>query len=472
MSLMQINNDELKYFSKLELARRDFFYYCNLRAPDFYREDRPYIKTLCNRMQEFYEGNDEVMIINVPPRHGKSRTAILFSEWLFGQNINEKIMTAAYNETVSTTFSKSVRNDINEIKAEPYKAVYSDVFPETRIKSGDGAMNLWSLEGGYSSYLATSPTGTATGFGCSFMIIDDLIKNALEANNARVLDEHWRWFTDTMLSRLEEGGKIIIIMTRWHSEDLSGRILDWCKEENKKYQHISMSAVVDEEKQEMLCPDILSYKTYIGKIKIMGEDIASANYNQEPIDLKGNLYTHFKTYKELPSSFSEIKAYCDTADTGKDYLCMLVFGIRNKEAYVLDIVYTQKPMEYTEKAVAKSLYENKVNVARIEANNGGRGFGRSVERILSEKYRTNRTKIKCFHNSKNKESRIISNSTWVMEHIYFPENWRIRWKDYYKTMIHYQREGRNKHDDAPDATTGVAETILEHQSTFKTFRGI
>ena len=87
-------------------------------------------------------------------------------------------MTGSYNETLSTMFSKNVRNDIQEEKADIYKPVYSDVFPDVRIKKGDGAVNLWSLEGGYNNYLATSPTGTATGFGCDLLIVDDLIKNA------------------------------------------------------------------------------------------------------------------------------------------------------------------------------------------------------------------------------------------------------------------------------------------------------
>ena len=108
---------------------------------------------------------------------------------------------------------------------EPGK-IFSDIFPNVRIKNGDGAMDMWSLENGYNNYLATSPKGTATGFGASIMIIDDLIKNAMEANNANVLDDQWTWFTATMLSRLEEGGKIIIVMTRWHSQDLAGRIIE------------------------------------------------------------------------------------------------------------------------------------------------------------------------------------------------------------------------------------------------------
>src|SRR5690606_28551656 len=176
----------------------------------------------------------------------KSFTGGHLAQWVFGINPSEKIMTGSYNETLSTVFSKQVRNSIQEIKADNNKIVYSDIFPETRIKHGDGAMNLWSLEGGYNNYLATSPTGTATGFGASLLIIDDLIKNAEEAFNESVLDKHWEWFTNTMLSRLEEGGKIIIIMTRWSSKDLAGRALEHFKEEGKKVRHINMKALQDD----------------------------------------------------------------------------------------------------------------------------------------------------------------------------------------------------------------------------------
>lgn len=444
--------------AKIELAKREFFFYCNLKAPDFYKEDRKYLVELCNDFQDFIQSDDEVLVVNEPPRHGKSRTAGLLVEWVLGNDQTQKIMTGSYNETLSTMFSKNVRNDIQEVKADQSKIVFSDIFPGVRIKQGDGAMNLWSLEGGYNNYLATSPTGTATGFGASLLIIDDLIKNAEEANNELVKEKHWSWFTDTMLSRLEEGGKIIIIMTRWASDDLAGRALQHFKDAGAKIRHICMKALLNPETHEMLCPEVLSYKSYQAKIKAMGADIASANYQQEPIDLKGKLYTSFKTYSgELPQ-FKEIRNYTDTADTGEDYLCSIDYGVTfANEAYILNILYTKEPMEVTEPATAEMLYKDDVDVSKIESNNGGRSFARNVERILQEKFDSNHTTIKWFHQSKNKQARIYSNSAWVMQHIYYPEDWKNRWPEYYNAMNRYQREGQNKHDDAPDATTGIAE---------------
>jgi predicted phage terminase large subunit-like protein len=416
-------------------------------------------------MQAFYESNELVMIINLPPRHGKSYTAAHFEKWVFGKNPGEKIMTGSYNENLSTKFSKAVRNGIGEIKADPDKIVYNDIFPDVHIQRGDGAMNLWSLEGQYDSYLATSPEGTATGFGASIIVMDDLIKKNSEAFNENLLQGHWSWFTDTMLSRLESGGKIIIIMTRWASGDLAGRATAHFQSEDTPCRILSMKAVQNEETREMLCEEILSYKDYRIKARLMSEEISSANYQQVPIDLKGRLYQHYKTYDDIPRNdkgkplFTAIKAYCDTADQGGDYLCNIIYGEYLKEAYVLDIYYTKDAMEVTEPETAKRLHELEVRIADIESNNGGRGFARNVERILREKYRSNRCKVKWFHQSQNKRSRILTNSTWVQDHIYYPRNWKERWPEYYKAMYKYQKEGKNAHDDAPDATTGIAEKI-------------
>ena len=449
--------------AKIELARREFFFYCNVKAPDFYKEDRQYLLDLCNAFQDFIQSDDEVMIVNEPPRHGKSRTAGLLVEWVLGNDQTAKIMTGSYNETLSTMFSKNVRNDIMEEKADENRIVFSDIFPGVRIKRGDGAMNLWSLEGGYNNYLATSPTGTATGFGASLLIIDDLIKNAEEANNELTKEKHWSWFTDTMLSRLEEGGKIIIIMTRWASDDLAGRALEHFKESGAKVRHISMKALQDD--GTMLCSEVLSRKSYEAKIKAMGADIASANYQQEPIDLKGRLYASFKTYEKLPedsngnSLLEGIYSYTDTADEGDDFLCTIIWGECLKEAYVLDVYYTKAGMEITEPETARRFYQFKVNRARIESNNGGSGFARNVLRILSEAFESNYTEVKWFHQSKNKKARILSNATWIMNHVHYPVNWRDKWPEYYNAMVKYQREGDNRHDDGPDATTGVAETM-------------
>lgn len=449
-----MNRDLIRLYAKIELAKRYFWDYCKLVAPDFYTDSRLFLHDLCDTLQRFYESDKKILVINMPPRHGKSRTATLLVQWLFGQNPHIKVMTGSYNETLSTTFAKQVRDKIWEEKTDGV-LVYNDIFPNTQIKQGEASAAKWALEGSeQTNYLATSPTGTATGFGCNIMIIDDLIKNAEEAYNETTLQKHVEWFINTMLSRTETGFKLIIIMTRWATGDLAGYILDNFDD----VEHINYKAVQDD--GTMLCDEILTAEDYEFKTKNMNVDIVKANYQQEPIDIKGRLYSSFKTYDGKLPQFREIRNYTDTADTGEDYLCSINYGVTFAgEAYVLDVLYTKDPMEITEPATAQMLVKDKVNVADIESNNGGRGFARSIERIMRGDLMSNYTVVRPFTQRTNKIARILSNSTWVMEHVYFPSNWRDRWPEYHEAMVKYQKEGKNAHDDAPDATTGIAEKV-------------
>lgn len=457
--------EALQFKASMELARRDFWHFCKLKAPDFYKEDRKYLKNICRELQSFYEDPEErVMILNEPPRHGKSRTAGLFAQWVFGVNPSEKIITGSYNEMLSTSFSRTVRNDILERKASKDKIVYSDIFPNTRIKRGSSAANLWSIEGQHISYLATSPGGTVTGFGASLMILDDIVKNAEEAMNETVLENHWTWFANTMLSRLESGGKLIIIATRWNTKDLSGRAIDHYKSIGTPIRLITEKALQDD--GTMLCDEVLDRKAYDLIVKTMGREIVEANYNQNPIDLVGRLYDMgFDTYKKLPvddkgnSVIEEICAYVDTADQGDDYLCGIIYAVYNHMAYVLDVYYTKDNMSITEPEMAKRFAEFKVTRAYIESNNGGRSWGRSVERIMRERHHYYRCFTDLFTQSRNKKARILSNATVAQKQIKFPVGWEVKFADFYRDVLAFQKEGKMAHDDCADAITGVVERL-------------
>ena len=445
---MKIIPNYVKEQARYELARRYFWEYCKIKASNFYKEDREYLKDLCNNLQNFIESDKRICVINMPPRHGKSRTAGLLVQWLLGKNNKYKIMTGSYNETLSTTFAKQVRDSISE-----EDGIFGNIFPDTKIKYGEASSSKWALNGNEeANYLATSPTGTATGFGCNLMIIDDVIKNSEEAYNENTLQKIIDWYNNTMLSRTESGFKILIIMTRWATGDLAGYIL----ENNKDVIHISYKAVKDD--NTMLCEDVLSKEDYIAKTQNMNKDIIEANYQQEPIDIKGRLYSKFLTYEyEKIPNFKYIMNYTDTADEGEDYLCSIDYGVSfNNQKYVLDILFTKEPMEITEPLQAKMMTKDKVGYSKIESNNGGRGYARNVNRELKE-LRNYHTIVDWFHQSENKKARILSNSTGVMNNVFFPVDWEARWPEYATEMKKYQKEGKNKHDDAADCTTGVYE---------------
>ena len=451
----------IKLEAKKELARRDFWYYCKLLGKkDFYNDRKEYLKDLCNQLQSFIDSNKKILVINMPPRFGKSYTATLFVQWLLGRNNKLKIMTGSYNETLSSTFAKQVRDMIATEQTQGV-TVYRDIFPDTKIKYGEASMNKWALEGSQvANYLATSPTGTATGFGADLIVIDDLIKNSEEAYNSNVLEKHIDWFTNTMLSRTEKGFKLIIIMTRWASNDLAGFILS----NYDDVVHINYKAINDD--GTPLDEGTLSLEDFEFKTKNMAKEIVYANYQQEPIDIKGRLYSEFKTYIDLPKEkIVKIASYCDTADTGDDFLCNIIYADCKDSAYILDVIYTKEAMEITEPLVAEAYKKFNVNVADIESNNGGRAFARNIERITRDKGNY-KTVIKWFHQSGNKIARILSNSAWVNANIYMPIDWKNKWSEFAKDIISYQKEGKNKHDDGPDALTGVAEKMANEGYTW------
>ena len=447
--------------AKIQKAQQDFWWFCKVMYPEFYRDDRTYLKDFCYTLQRFLEGDDEILVVNMPPRHGKSFSAQNLVKWWLGIHPEAKIMTGSYNETLSRTFSRNVRDTIAERKVKGGRIVYSEIFPKTKIKRGDGAANLWALEGQHSTYLATSPGGTATGFGCSLMIMDDTIKNAEEAFNEEALEKQWTWWTQTMLSRREAGAKVIIIMTRWSTLDLAGRALEHFGRIGAKLVHVNYKALQDD--GTMLCESVLSKRDFELAKEAMGAEIVAANYQQTPLDAQGRLYSGFKTYTKLPvddngnSLFEIICNYTDTADKGDDYLASITYGLYNGDCYVLDVYFTKDNMEITEPELAKRLYEHKVNKAWIESNNGGRGFARSVERILRDKYHWYKTYIDMFFQSKNKKARILGAATWVQQHVLFPEGWEFKWPDAYKDLMMYTKEGRAKHDDIQDCISGVYE---------------
>lgn len=447
--------DLVRREAQLELARRYFYDYCQTLYGEFYDDERTYLRDVCDRLQAFMEQNERrFLVINMPPRHAKSFTAKNFTEWLFGRNNRLKVMTGSYNETLSTTFARQVRNTIEERSAGG-KPVFRDIFPNTQVKYGEASASIWSLDGNnQKNYLATSPTGTATGFGANVILIDDIIKNAEEAYSALVLEKHWDWLTNTMMQRTESHDwKVIIIMTRWSTDDLAGRVLASYED----VELITYKAVQDD--GTMLCESILNRPDYDLKTKEMNRDIVEANYNQQPIDIKGRLFSDFTVYESLPEGQHKRWNYTDTADTGTDFLCSVDYIEHEGNVYVTDVVMTDEAMETTESSVAAMLDADEVNEATIESNNGGRGFARNIERILQDVHGNKRCVVKWVAQTGNKEARILASSAWVNKHVMMPYNWKHRYPEFYKQLMTYQKKGKNKHDDASDVLAAIYERV-------------
>lgn len=453
---------EVSRAAEIDLARRYFWEFCRTISPDYYTDTKAHLRTLCDTLQQLYERKlfkpdgtyYTKLMIEIPPQHGKSRTLTNFCSWVLGKSQQERVITASYNDDLAQDFSKYTRNIIQEEGIET-DIVFSDIF-DTAIKRGDASAASWALEGQFFNYKGCGIGGSVTGKGATIRIIDDPVKSAEIAYNETALDKIWRWYTGTWISRRGSSEVLdIICNTPWAKKDLTGRLQEL---EPEEWYLISMPVEKD---GVMLCEEILDFPAYESIKRVADENIFSANYMMKRLDIKGRLYSGFNTYDSLPcddkgnSLTTASLNYTDTADEGADFLCSISAEKYKEYLYIIDVLYTKDPQEITEPQTVDMLISNNTKTAYVESNNGGRGFARTLERILKE--RQKRCSINWFHQSKNKKARILTNASNAQKYILFPTNWANIWPEFYRDLTNYQKEGKNKHDDAPDALTGLFE---------------
>lgn len=451
-----------------ELARKSFYAYCRIRAPKLYNEENVYLKELCNTLQLFSENkilkpNGEPytkICLNAPPRHAKSYTVQLFTQWSLGHHPELQIMVGSYNETLATKFARTVRDGIQEVKASNDKIVYSDIF-DTKIATGNAAINMWAVQGYPVSFLSTSPSAMSTGIGCTLLIIDDIVRDHKEALNDRILQEHADWYYNTILPRFEFGVKQILIGTRWATKDLPGVLI---KEDPDDWYVVKLRAnkawpELPKTDDDMLNPRILSCADYIKrKSGRVDPYIFSANYDQEPMDADPSLlmYPSLKTYRPgvEDAGAGEVLAMIDPAGKGTDYFTCVVYTVKDGFAYVKDILYDNSHGSVTEPLCANMLTFHKVSLAHIEENGLGEGAKRAIEKILRANGNVT-TELRGYSQGANKLAKIIEHATAVCNTILFPEGWHLRWPKAYRDLTTCTRIGKMEHDDIQDTLSNI-----------------
>jgi len=451
----------------IELASRSFWQFCLLIDPIFYKQERIYLFELCNTLEMIYKKqlilpNGKIaknLIIQMPPRHGKTRTLVLFSAWVFGQDPKFKILSAAFDDDLAQDFSRYTRDTIAQERNDE-EIIYRDIFPKTEIKHGQASYQKWALVGSHFSYKGAGVGGSITGKGGNMLLIDDPVKDANIAYNDNMLDKLWLWYTSTWFSRQEASAINVITHTPWSKKDICGRILSG--EEKEDWYVFSRSALQDN--GEMLCDGVLSIDDYKKIERVMDPLIFQANYCMNRIDKKGLMYREFTTYKKLPDFEHEYDhqgkvMITDTAGKGKDFLCSIYGYITGEFFYVFDVDYTQEDIDITEEIAAEKLINYKINTADIESNSAGHSWAFHVEKILKEKHKWFGTTFLEKNQSQNKESRIFTHHREVNRRIIFPYNWREMWPQFYSAVMTFSKLGQNKNDDAPDTLTRVIEHL-------------
>ena len=239
---------------------------------------------MASKFEEIAEGKIKRLIINMPPRHTKSEFAsYLLPAWYLGKFPNKKIIQCSNTAELAVGFGRKVRNLVDGER-------YSKVFPNVALRSDSKAAGRWSTNGN-GEYFAIGVGGTVTGKGADLLIIDDPHSEqeaALAASDPAVFDKVYEWYTSGPRQRLQPGGSIVVVMTRWSKRDLTGKICQaMVDRDGDEWEIISLPAIKRNEKP--LWPEFWSFEE-LNKLRIeLPLSKWQAQYQQDPTSEEGAL---------------------------------------------------------------------------------------------------------------------------------------------------------------------------------------
>lgn len=262
-----------------ELARRDLLDF-EIATNEKY-DPNWHHEIIGQKLMDVESGKIRRLMIFVPPRHGKSRQcSIDFPAWYLGRHPEGQIITSSYSSDLAKDFGEQTRDLVGSLE-------YQQVFPEVRLKEDSTAKDKWKTEkGGY--YISVGVGGAITGRGARIALIDDPFKNREEAESQTIRDKVYNWFTSTLYTRLEPQGAIILIMTRWHHDDLAGRLIENMKHDGEQWDIVDLPAIAETDEEfrkvgEPLWPARYSLEELEKIKKAVGIRDWASLYQQKPI---------------------------------------------------------------------------------------------------------------------------------------------------------------------------------------------
>ena len=431
-------------------------------------------KDICQRLEKFSEqvANKESprLMLFMPPRHGKSTLAsVAFPAWHLGRHPDHEFISCSYSGSLAMSFSRKVR----QLLREP---VYKNVFEKSRLDKDSQSVESWqTTQGG--GYVAAGVGGGITGKGANVLVIDDPVKNREDAESDNNREATWDWYTSTAYTRLSPGGGILVILTRWHDDDLAGRLLKQAEDGADQWEVIRYPAIaeIDEnfrKQGESLHPERYNVDALEQIRKAIGPRDWSALYQQNPVSDEGDYFSRdmirYYEYDEIDTA--ELNYYCawDLAIGQRDrndYSVGIVVGVDEYDhLYVVDVVRGKYDgFELVEQIL--DLYETwRPGIVGIERGHIEMALGpflqkRTRERGLSEAYFKD---LKVGRRDKEARARAIQGRM-QQGMVYFPKD--AVWTG---TMVaELLRFPNGAHDDQVDALAWIGLMMTEFATFYE-----
>lgn len=295
------------------------------------------------------------LMLTMPPRMGKSELASRrFPAYVLGRYPDMSIIGTSYGADLASRMNR----DVQRIMETP---IYAELFPESSLSgkavrtSATGSYlrnsDIFEIVGHKGGYRSSGVGGGITGMGCDIAIVDDPFKSRAEADSPTVRENVWEWYTSTLYTRLAPGGGVIIINTRWHMDDLSGRLLEAERMgEGDKWRVVNFPAIAETDEEhrkagEALHPERYPLEQLLAIKKAIGTRDWEALYQQHPTPDGGNIFKkewlRYYTPSDLPDCFDQVLLSWDmTFKEGddNDYVVGQAWGRKGADKFLLDQV--------------------------------------------------------------------------------------------------------------------------------------
>lgn len=364
-----------------ELARRTMEYFVPYVMPNYLMGDvhRLLCLTLDNVLKDIELKLSPRLIITMPPRHGKSTLASQkLPAFAFGRYPNMEIIASSYSTDLAGKMSREVQKTLSEPR---YKAL----FPHIELsRSGHNIQTIeeFTIPGYNGSYKAAGVGSGITGRGADLLIIDDPLKDMKEADSLTIRESVWDWFYSTAYTRLSAGAGVVVIQTRWHTDDLAGRLLQ-PSEHGDVYQLLNFPAIAEDTEYfpdgslfrntgDPLHAERIPLKTLLNIKATSPDRIWAALFQQRPVLKGGNIFKEewFRFYEPqtLPKLMDRIVISCDMTfkDTdGTDFVVFQAWGQKGADFFLIDQVRDRMSFAVTCKKLLLFIQKHPKAVAKL-----------------------------------------------------------------------------------------------------------
>lgn len=331
-----------------------------------------------DKLRDVAAGRVKRLLVTMPPRHGKSELiSKYFPAWYVATSPEKRVILASYEADFAASWGRKSRDILSEYGKEIFNI---------RVKDDSSAARRWDISRHAGGMNTAGVGGPITGKGADVLIIDDPIKNAEDANSFLKRDKIWEWYLSTAFTRLEPGGAVVLVMTRWHEDDLAGRLL---LQERDKWEVIAFPAIAEtndvlgRSEGAALWPE----RYDIPQLNDIKETISAyywaAMYQQRPAPREGGIFQRRwfleNTVSAAPADslyvrYWDLAATVKTATNDPDYTAGALVAIHEGTYYVVDVVRmrdTPSKVEQLIRRTAETDYEKPMIYVEQEPGSAG-----------------------------------------------------------------------------------------------------